>query len=135
MRKGFEKMNSGVVLVIANMSVFLMYFANLYLFDGQEKLPIFQIVLALLFFGIITQFLINKPIKTANIKIKNIERKKIKINKATIYPIITAVARSLFFIGNTYLIKNRILHPSQTQFFTEGTIFIVTIFVFLRKFK
>ncbi len=141
LRKWFEKMNSWVVLIIANISVFLMYFANLYLFDGGEKLPLAQTILAILFFIVITQFLVNKPLRkkksphTNELKNNNTKKKKLKINRAAIYPIVTAISRSIFFVGNTYFIKNNILRPSQSQFFTEWTIFLVTIIVFLWKFK
>lgn len=135
LRKGFEKMSSWIVLVIANLAIFLMYFVNLYLFDGWENLPVIQIILAILFFIVIAQFLIDKPIHKKNLNIKKLNIKKIKINTAAIYPIVTAICRAIFFIGNTYFVKNKILRPVQSEFFSEWTILIIAIIVFLWKYK
>ena len=55
--KAFDYLCTGVALIIANLSVFLMYFANLSLFPGTESLSLVKIIVAVVFFVIIAQFL------------------------------------------------------------------------------
>jgi len=55
--KAFKKINGGVGLIVANTAVFFMYFANISIFGGAEKLPLPQIILAIVYFIIIAQFL------------------------------------------------------------------------------
>jgi hypothetical protein len=85
-------------MVIANLAVFFSYFANLYLFDKSENLPILQVILAILFFAIISQFLLAKSPSAKEIKInkqsiKKLKTKKLKFNKYALYPIGTALCR------------------------------------------
>lgn len=144
LRKWFEKTNSWIVLVIANISTFLMYFANLYLFDSSENLPVIQVILAILFFWVISQFLIGKPVIRKTIKttakwtkqlISKWANPKISINKWALYPMVTAVCRAIFFVGNTYFVKNEILHPVQSVFFTEGIIFLIATIALIQAYK
>lgn len=57
MFKAFDYLGTGVALIIANLSVFLMYFVNLRLFPGTESLSLAKIIVAVIFFIIIAQFL------------------------------------------------------------------------------
>jgi len=141
--KGFEKMNGWIVLVIANLAAFLMYFVNIYLFDANEKLGILQVIFAILFFIVISQFLIWKSFIRKTIK-KLFEKKTDKkqkiskkswFNKAALYPMVTAFCWAIFGIWNTYFVKTGTLHPMQSVFFTEWTIFLISIFAFLRVYK
>lgn len=127
--KAFDHLCSGVSLIVANLSVFLMYFANLYLFDASESLPVIQIVLAVLFFVIVAQFLWTES--TCPTK----EEKKWAINWNIIYPVWTALCWTVFFVGNTWFVKNEIMSPVQSVFATETTILLVVILFYALRFK
>lgn len=145
LRKGFEKMNGGIVLVIANLAVFLMYFVNIYLFDSNEKLWILQIIFAILFFLVISQFLVGTGFikrkfkklfkKTKELVTPGVPNPKVWFNKSALFPMVTAVCWAIFGIGNTYFVKNEVLHPIQSVLFTEGMIFLIAIIVFLFAYK
>lgn len=55
--KAFDHLNAGVTMIVAQTSVFMMFFVNIWLFAGAEKLGLIQIILSLVFFVIIAQFL------------------------------------------------------------------------------
>lgn len=58
--KAYDSLCAGVALVIANLATFLMYFINLALYPGQEAFTRPKIILAIIFFVIIAQFLIDQ---------------------------------------------------------------------------
>ena len=127
--KAFDHLCSGIALIVANLSVFLMYFANLYLFDASESLPIVQIVLAIAFFVVVAQFLwTQSTCPTA-------EEKKWGINKYILLPVGTALCWTVFFVGNTWFVKNSIMTPVQSVFATETSILVVVSIFYALKFK
>ncbi len=143
--KWFEKLNWWITLIIANLSVFLMYFLNILIFDTSEQLSLIKIIFGILFFIVVSQLLLWKPIlinllKSLFKKDKSDLKliiKDIWINKAVLYPVITAICRALFFVWNTYFIKYGILHPIQSVLLTEWMVFIVAVlaFIFIYKWK
>lgn len=58
--KAFDNLCAGVALVIANLATFLMYFLNIALYPGQEAFSIGKIIVAIVFFIIIAQFLLDQ---------------------------------------------------------------------------
>ena len=44
-----------------------------------------------------------------------------------VYPLITAVCWTIFFVGNTWFVKNAIMTPVQSVFATESIIFIFAL--------
>jgi len=122
--KAYDKLSAWVALVIANLATFLMYFANLALYPGQEAFTLVKMILAVVFFVIISQFLLDQ---WGN---KSVTRTSL-INPATLYPLATAVCRSLYFVGNSYFIKSGIMSPVQSGMLTETCILVVAIIWFL----
>lgn len=114
--KAFASMSSGVALIIANISVFMMYFANLAIFEWGEILPFLQILLGILFFVVISQFLLQQ---TAG--------KKISLDIKMLYPLITAVCWTIFFVWNTWFVKSDIMTPVQSVFATESIILVFAV--------
>lgn len=118
--KWYRHINVWIAIIVANLYVFLLYFANTYLFGTTENLYLFQIVIAVWFFVIISLFLIQKEGK-----------KKFKINKYILYPIGTSICWATYFLTNTYFVKENILTPFQSLYFTETSLFIVSLIVYL----
>lgn len=121
--KAYDYLCGGVALVIANLATFLMYFINLALYPGQEAFSTWKIIIAIIFFIIIAQFLIDQWECPVN--------RKSFINKYTLYPLWTAICRALFFVWNSYFIKSGIMSPVQSGMLTETTILFVAIAWFL----
>jgi len=127
--KAYEHLCSWVALIVANLSVFLMYFANLYLFDASESLPLVQVILAILFFVVVSQFLWTKS------TCPTVEEHKWWINWKILYPVWTAICWTVFFVGNTWFVKNSIMTPIQSVFATETSILVVVALFYSLKFK
>ncbi len=120
--KWFEKLNPAIALVIAQLTVFIQYFINIRLFDASESLSTLKIILALIFFFCIWQFLFQKQKKQST--------QSFSLNTYALYPLWTALCRSAFTIANTYFIKNDIFHPIQSLFFTETAVWIIALLVY-----
>ncbi len=114
--KAFASISGGVALIIANISVFMMYFVNLAIFEGGESLPFLQVFLGILFFIIIAQFLRQQ---SAN--------KKFHLDIKMLYPLVTAACWTIFFVGNTWFVKNDIMTPVQSVFATESIILVFAV--------
>ena len=121
--KAYDHLSGAVALIIANLATFIMYFLNLALFPGQEAFGIGKFIIALVFFGIIVQFLIEK-------KKRSLKQKKF-FNKYALYPLVTAVCWSLFFVWNTYFIKSWMMNPIQVGMLTESMILVVVVIRYL----
>jgi len=118
----YDYLCGGVALVIANLATFLMYFINLALYPGQEAFSIEKILLAIIFFIIIAQFLLDQgscPINHRNI-----------INKYTLYPLGTAVCWAAYYVGNSYFIKSWMMSPVQVGMITESLILVFALIWF-----
>lgn len=126
--KAFASISGGVALIIANISVFMMYFANLAIFEWSESLPFLQILLGILFFVVIAQFLRQQS-----------GDKKFRLDVKMLYPLVTAVCWTIFFVGNTWFVKNAIMTPVQSVFATESIILVFAVlgyaFMHKRDFK
>jgi len=114
--KAFASISGGVALIIANISVFMMYFANLAIFEWSESLPFLQILLGILFFVVIAQFLRQQSWS-----------KKFVLDIKMLYPLVTAVCWTIFFVGNTWFVKNSIMTPVQSVFATESIILVFAV--------
>jgi drug/metabolite transporter (DMT)-like permease len=114
--KAFASISGGVALIIANISVFMMYFANLAIFEWSESLPFLQILLGILFFVVIAQFLRHQS-----------GSKKFALDIKMLYPLVTAVCWTIFFVGNTWFVKNAIMTPVQSVFATESIILVFAL--------
>lgn len=122
--KAFDHLNAGVTMIVAQTSVFMMFFVNIWLFAGAEKLGLIQIILSLVFFVIIAQFLWTQSWDS-----------KFRLNWAIVYPLITAVCWTVFFVGNTWFVKNAIMTPVQSVFATESIILVVALIWYLFVFR
>lgn len=125
--EAFDRLSAWISLIIANLATCIMYFLNLFLYPGEESFSISKIILAVIFFCIIAIFLLKQDssiTKTPNIQY--ISRNK-NINLAMVFPLGTALCRSLFFVGNNYLIKESVLSPVQSGMLTETSIFVVAL--------
>lgn len=121
--KAYDHLSGAVALIIANLATFFMYFLNLWLFPWQEAFGIGKLLVAIVFFGIIVQFLVEK-------KKKSLKQHKF-FNTYSLYPLVTAVCRSLFFVGNSYLIKTWTMNPIQVGMLTETMILVVVVIWYL----
>lgn len=126
--KAFDNLSGGVTLIIANLSVFLMYFANLFLFDSSESLGILQVILAILFFVTVAQFLWTKSTHDK-------KSSKTHMNWKVLYPVVTAICWTVFFVGNTWFVKNEIMTPVQSVFATESIIFVIALIYYAVAYK
>lgn len=73
-------------------------------------------MLGILFFIIIAQFLRQQ---SAN--------KKFHLDIKMLYPLVTAVCWTIFFVGNTWFVKNAIMTPVQSVFATESIILVFAV--------
>jgi len=121
--KAFEKMCWAIVLIIIKLNVFLVYFVNIYLFNWPEALPWPQIVLAIIFFLIIAQFILQKRSKKTR-KLKN-------INKNALYPLGVALCAVVFNAGTAWFVKSWTLSPIQTAFATETILLPLAVISYL----
>lgn len=117
--QAYDHLCGGVALVIANLATFLMYFANLSLYPGQESFNTPKLILAIIFFVIIAQFLIDQGSCPTD--------HKSLVNKYTLYPLWTALCWAIFFVGNSYFIKSNMMSPVQSGMLTETMILFVAV--------
>ncbi len=124
--KAYDHMPTGIALVIANTTTFMMYFINLWLFPWVESLSLPKILIAVIFFGIIVLFLLdqdkNKP---TNKSLPETNKKSMRMYM--VYPLGTAVCWSIYFVANSYFIKSDIMSPIQTGMATEIVVFLVAV--------
>lgn len=120
--KAYDNLSGAVALIIANLATFLMYFINLALYPWQEAFGIGKLMIAIVFFFIIVQFLLDKKKKA--LKAKNL------FNRYTLYPLGTAVCRSLYFVWNSYFIKSGMMNPIQSGMMTETMILVIAVIWF-----
>jgi hypothetical protein len=127
--KAYDNLSGGVALVIANLATFLMYFMNLAIYPWQESFSIEKIIIAVIFFIIIAQFLLHQWSAKIN--------RKTLFNKAWFFALWTAVCRSLFFVWNSYFIKSGMMSPVQSGMLTETMILVVAVawYAILRWWK
>lgn len=125
--EAFDHLNAGICLIIANLAVFLMYFANISLFESSESLPWFQIALGVVFFVIVAQFLWTQSSCSTKVW-------EPCINKKALLPLGTAVCWTIFFVGNTWFIKNAVMNPVQSVFFTETAVAVVAFVRYVVRF-
>lgn len=140
--KGFTHLNPAITLVVANLTIFIQYFINIKLFAGNESLSLIKVILAIIFFITVAQFLFmrhrsktTKIKKTVTSKTLINRIKQIHINKYVLYPIGTAICRTIYIIFNAYFIKNKIFDPAQSIVFTEGSIlpFAIVFLLIVKK--
>lgn len=125
--KAFKTVNGAVGLIIANTTVFFMYFVNIAIFGGVEKLPLPQIILAIIYFIIIAQFLWTWSAQDNN--------KKSTINWNILYALGTAVCWTLYFVANTWFVKTSTFTPIQSVLATESSVALVAWMWYLVKHK
>lgn len=125
--KAFKKVNGGVWLIVANTAVFFMYFVNIALFGGTERLPLAQIVLAIIYFIIIAQFL-----WTGSAEGKG---NKHTINRHVLYALGTAIGWTVYFVANTRFVKTDTLTPIQSVLATETSVALVARAFYLISHK
>jgi drug/metabolite transporter (DMT)-like permease len=124
--KAFKKINGGVALIVANTAVFFMYFANISIFGGAEKLPLPQIILAIIYFIIIAQFL---RTWSADKKWQH------TVNRHILYALGTAVGWTVYFVANTWFVKTDTLTPIQSVLATEWSVAIVAWLYYIIKHR
>jgi drug/metabolite transporter (DMT)-like permease len=73
-------------------------------------------LLGILFFVVIAQFLRHQS-----------GSKKIALDIKMLYPLVTAVCWTIFFVGNTWFVKNAIMTPVQSVFATESIILVFAL--------
>jgi hypothetical protein len=105
-----------------------MYFANIWLFDASESLPWLQIVLGVVFFLIVAQFLWTRSSCVGN-------RHKSCINHKALLPIGTAICWTIFFVGNTWFVKTNTMTPIQSVFATESAVFVFALLYYAIRFR
>jgi len=113
--QGFNHLPAGVVMIVANLMVFLAFFANVWLFGAEEQLSLVKIILAILYFVVIAQFL------------RGDESGKFVWRRQVVFPFLTAICRTIFFVGNTRFVKNAVMTPVQSVFSTELAVFAVAL--------
>lgn len=112
-----QKLPVWIVVAIAYTFVIFNYFVNIYIFPDIESLSIEKLIIGFCLFVVVIFFSMEK----------DIEDKKIKLNKWVIYPIITIVCWVIYYSINNYIIKNEMLTPIQNAFYSDGMIFIFSI--------
>jgi len=75
-----------------------------------------QILIGILFFVVIAQFLRQQS-----------GEKKLVLDIKMIYPLVTAVCWTIFFVGNTWFVKNAVMTPVQSVFATESIILVFAV--------
>lgn len=126
--EAFDFLNVGICLIIANLSVFLMYFANIVIFEWSESLALRQLFLWLLFFIIVAQFLWTQS-SCSTVPDAHC------INKKALLPLGTALCWTVFFVGNTWFVKTAIMTPVQSVFFSESAVALVAFVWFFVHYK
>ena len=111
-------------MTIANTAVFFMFFANILIFAGSESLPWTQMLLGLIFFVIVAQFILTTD-----------EDHHFKLNIKALLPVGTALCWATFFVANTWFIKTGVMTPVQTVLMTEGAVFVVALLWYVVKFR
>lgn len=120
--KAYEHLYGAVVIIITKLSVFTLYFVNIYLFDWPEHFELPQIILAIVFFLIIIQFAINTK-NGKSLKLKNID-------KYVLYPFCVSFSTVIFTAWNTWFVKNEIFTPPQSVFATETLLLFAAILAY-----
>lgn len=126
--EAFDHLNVGICLIISNLAVFLMYFANISLFEASESLPRFQMVLGVIFFIIVAQFLWTQSSCSVTPGVRC-------LNTKAILPLGTALCWTIFFVGNTWFVKNAVMNPVQSVFFSESAVGVVAFVRYVLKFR
>lgn len=117
--QAYRNMHGGVVLIITSVNVFLMYFVNVWLFPGVEALSPLKILVALVFFVVLTQFILQRSDT-------DIDHSHF-INKYTLYALGAALCGAYFVTGNNYLIKTGTIQPLQIVMMIEVFILVIAI--------
>ena len=99
-----------------------MYIVNIGLFPGVETISLVKILIAIVFFVIVAQFLIAQH---------GTKGKHSIINTKTLYAVGTAVCRTVFGVGNNYFVKTGTLDPIHSMFVTETLILFVALFRYI----
>lgn len=131
--KAYDRICGGIALVIANLATFLMYFINLALYPGQESFTLGKIILAIWFFVVIAQFLIDQG--SCPVDMTKPQQRKQLFNPYSLYAVATAVCWSGFFVWNSWFIKSEIMTPVQSGMITESLILVVALVWYLWKNK
>lgn len=124
--KAYDHMPTGIVLIIANTTTFIMYFMNLWLFPWVESLSFSKVIIAIFFFCIIVLFLLDQDKRNKTPNTSSTTQKK-WMGKYMLYPLGTAICWSIYFVANSYFIKSNIMSPIQTGMTTEIVVFVVAI--------
>lgn len=119
--EAFKHMSTGIAMIIANSCTFIMYFMNLWLYPWQEAFSTIKLILSILFFVVLGVFLVDQDKSSQGTK------KKQKINMNILYPIGTAICRSIYWTANSYFIKTEMMSPVQTGMITETLVFVVAV--------
>jgi drug/metabolite transporter (DMT)-like permease len=123
--RAFDKIATGIALIVAYLSTFIMYFVNIRLIDSSEIISVEKIILAIAFFIVISWLLF----------IKDKTNKKLKLNIWILFAIGTALCWSFYFSANTYFIKTNWMSPSQSLLLTEWWVAISAIIFYIYKYK
>ena len=106
-----QKEPAAIVALVANTSVFMMFGANRYLFPMWESLSLMRIIVSVLFFVIVAIFMLDTD--------QHRQNRYDWFNTNLIYPILTALCWTYFFVWNNYIIQYQLLDPIQTVRITE----------------
>ena len=117
--KAYDKLHGGVIGVVCSISVFLMYFINVSLFPGSETLSLPKIAVAIVFFLIITQFIVHRT--TDKLHHSHF------INTNTLYALGSALCGTFFNTGSNYLIKTGAIDGIHIVFISELVVFLCAI--------
>lgn len=118
-----KKEPAWVVSMVANISVFMMFATNRYLFPQTESLSLIKIGVSIIFFIIVAWFMFASD--------HQIHLNTSLLNKNLLYPIATALCWTYFFVANNYIVKHDLLDPIQTVRVTETAVGICALIWYL----
>lgn len=115
--ESLRRLDLGITMLIASTYVFFGYFVNWFLYPEIEVFSVTKVVVAVLFFVILGMFLLHK----------NTTTQRIEISRSFLYPLGTAVCRTIFFVVLNVFMKQWFLTAFQWTFYTEGAILVVAV--------
>lgn len=114
--KGLSHLHTGVVMTVAYSYIFFSYFLNFFLLGDKERLSILSIVFAVAFFVAIGAFLFARQ-----------SEGKTGATRYIFLPIITALCWTVYFSFSNYFIKEGVMTPMQTKFYSEAIILLASL--------
>lgn len=88
------------------------------MFNGTEFLPWYQIILAIVFFVVISQFILQERSAPWNF---------FHLNRYALYPLGASFCGAFYVSSMAWFTKTEIMTPSQTMFVTESMLLFVSL--------